>query len=114
VGLLERNFLLGAVAEGTGTATRFGVMASMSATLIIRVAASAFGLVALAYSVNQCKKPRGWLGRLILWNMNSRHSSVTDWGLAHVSIGPDDTILDVGCGGGRTLNKLAERATEGG
>jgi ubiquinone/menaquinone biosynthesis C-methylase UbiE len=45
--------------------------------------------------------------------MNSRHSSVTDWGLAHVSIEPDYTILDVGCGGGRTLNKLAERAIAG-
>jgi hypothetical protein len=87
--------------------------ASMSATLIIRIAASGLGLVALAYTDNQCKKPRGWLGRLILWNMNSRHSGVTDWGLAHVSIAPDDTILDAGCGGGRTLSKLAERATKG-
>ena len=45
--------------------------------------------------------------------MNSRHSKVTDWGLGHVSIEKDYTILDVGCGGGRTLNKLAESATQG-
>jgi ubiquinone/menaquinone biosynthesis C-methylase UbiE len=45
--------------------------------------------------------------------MNSRHSKVTDWGLGHVSIGKDNTILDVGCGGGRTLSKLAESATQG-
>jgi ubiquinone/menaquinone biosynthesis C-methylase UbiE len=44
--------------------------------------------------------------------MNARHSEVTDWGLAHISIGRHYTILDVGCGGGRTLSKLA-RATEG-
>jgi len=44
--------------------------------------------------------------------MNARHSGVTDWGLAHISIGRHYTILDVGCGGGRTLSKLA-RATEG-
>lgn len=63
--------------------------------------------------VHQCQKPSGWLGRLIVWNMNSRHSKVTDWGLAHVSIEPRDTILDVGCGGGRTVSKLAAAATQG-
>lgn len=63
--------------------------------------------------VSQCQKPRGWLGRLTLWNMNSRHSKVTDWGLAHVSVNERDTILDVGCGGGRTVSKLAAMATEG-
>jgi ubiquinone/menaquinone biosynthesis C-methylase UbiE len=45
--------------------------------------------------------------------MNSRHSKVTDWGLSHASIGKQDIILDVGCGGGRTVNKLAAIATEG-
>jgi ubiquinone/menaquinone biosynthesis C-methylase UbiE len=45
--------------------------------------------------------------------MNSRHSKVTDWGLTHISIAKDYTILDVGCGGGRTLSKLAISATQG-
>jgi ubiquinone/menaquinone biosynthesis C-methylase UbiE len=63
--------------------------------------------------VNQCQKPRGWLGRLIVWNMNSRHSKLTDWGLSHVSIKQRDTILDVGCGGGKTVGKLAAVAREG-
>ena len=63
--------------------------------------------------VSQCRRPRGWLGRLALWNMNSRHSKVTDWGLAQVAIEKHFTILDVGCGGGRTLTKLAGTATEG-
>jgi SAM-dependent methyltransferase len=63
--------------------------------------------------VNQCQKPAGLLGRFILWNMNSRHSKVTDWGLSHISIGTHDSILDVGCGGGRTVSKLAAIATEG-
>ena len=63
--------------------------------------------------ISQCQKPRGWLGRFILWNMNSRHSKVTDWGLAHISIEKHQTILDVGCGGGRTLCKLAAVATQG-
>jgi SAM-dependent methyltransferase len=63
--------------------------------------------------MNQCKKPTGWLGRLNLWSMNSRHSKLTDWGLTHISISKHDTILDVGCGGGRTVYKLAAGATEG-
>ncbi len=63
--------------------------------------------------INQCRKPTGWLGRFVLWSMNSSHSKLTDWGIGHVSVGKDDTILDVGCGGGRTVSKLAAIATEG-
>jgi ubiquinone/menaquinone biosynthesis C-methylase UbiE len=62
---------------------------------------------------NQCQNPTGWLGRLVLRNMNSRHSKVTDWGLSQASIGKQDIILDVGCGGGRTVSKLAAIATHG-
>jgi SAM-dependent methyltransferase len=61
----------------------------------------------------QCQKPSGWLGRFVLWNMNSRHSKVTDWGLSHISIEKDATVLDVGCGGGRTVSKLAVAAIQG-
>lgn len=45
--------------------------------------------------------------------MNSRHSKVTDWGLSNVAVRPQDVILDVGCGGGRTIHKLAAVATDG-
>jgi ubiquinone/menaquinone biosynthesis C-methylase UbiE len=45
--------------------------------------------------------------------MNRAHSKLTDWGLRQTSIAADDTILDVGCGGGRTLSKLAIAAREG-
>jgi ubiquinone/menaquinone biosynthesis C-methylase UbiE len=63
--------------------------------------------------VTQCQKPTGWLGRLVLRDMNRRHSGVTDWGLSHVSVQKHFRILDVGCGGGLTINKLAALATEG-
>ncbi len=62
---------------------------------------------------NQCKQPQGWLGRLLLRNMNQRHSPLTDWGLSHISVGPRDTVLDIGCGGGRTIGKLAAAAAQG-
>jgi ubiquinone/menaquinone biosynthesis C-methylase UbiE len=45
--------------------------------------------------------------------MNRRHSRLTDWGLQHVQIRPTDVILDVGCGGGRTVSKLAAMARHG-
>jgi len=45
--------------------------------------------------------------------MNSSHSKLTDWGLAHISIEKHSTILDVGCGGGRTVSRLAAMAAQG-
>lgn len=63
--------------------------------------------------LNQCKKPSGWFGRLTLWRMNRSHSNLTRWGLTHVSILSRDVILDVGCGGGKTVARLAAIATEG-
>ena len=45
--------------------------------------------------------------------MNRRHSKLTDWGLGHLAIRAEDTVLDVGCGGGRTVAKLAELASSG-
>ena len=70
-------------------------------------------LAAAAYVLNQVRKPTKWTGRFFAWIMNMSHSGVTDWGLQHVQIGKDFTILDVGCGGGRTIQKLAALATEG-
>ena len=70
-------------------------------------------LAAMAYMLNQVRKPTRWVGRFFLWAMNISHSGVTDWGLSHVHIDKDFTILDVGCGGGRTISKLAAIATKG-
>jgi len=58
-------------------------------------------------SESQCKQPRGWIGRFILRRMNASHSNLTDWGLNHISINAHNVILDVGCGGGKTISKLA-------
>lgn len=59
------------------------------------------------------RRPAGLLGKFSLWRMNLSHSAVTDWGLGHAQIGRQFTILDVGCGGGRTIDKLAALASEG-
>jgi len=65
------------------------------------------------YVLNQVRKPTKWVGRLFLWIMNWSHSGVTDWGLKHVRVERNFKILDVGCGGGRTIEKLAALAAEG-
>jgi SAM-dependent methyltransferase len=64
-------------------------------------------------ALKQVRKPTKWVGRFFLWTMNMSHSSLTDWGLKHVTIEQRFTVLDVGCGGGRTIEKLAALATEG-
>ena len=61
----------------------------------------------LSKMLKQCRKPTGWLGELTALKMNSGHSKMTWWGVCHVS------ILDVGCGGGRTVNRLGQIAVEG-
>lgn len=50
---------------------------------------------------------------MVIRVMNWRHSGVTDWGLRHISIKAHHVILDVGCGGGRTVAKLAVAARDG-
>jgi hypothetical protein len=45
--------------------------------------------------------------------MNARHSGVTDWGPSYISVKKQFTILDIGCGGRRTVSKVAAVATEG-
>jgi ubiquinone/menaquinone biosynthesis C-methylase UbiE len=63
--------------------------------------------------LDQCRKPSGWKGRFTLWRMNLSHSRLTDWGLSQIPIAKNATILDIGCGGGRTVSKLAAAACEG-
>ena len=78
-----------------------------------RIVTYAFILVAIPYVLNQVRKPTKWVGRFFAWLMNISHSGLTNWGLQHVVIKKDFTILDVGCGGGRTIEKLAALAPEG-
>ena len=63
--------------------------------------------------MDQFQRPSGRLGRLVAALMNRGHKPLTLWGLTHVEIKPDYVILDVGCGGGKTVNRLAQRAPLG-
>ena len=78
-----------------------------------RLITLAIGILVTAWVTRQCRKPTGVLGRRVARVMNVTHSGLTDWGLRHVSVGHADRILDVGCGGGRTIQKLATMTSEG-
>ncbi len=81
----------------------------MTRHLIVGAAA----LVAAPYLLLQVRRPTRYVGRFFAWAMNRSHSALTDWGLGHVAIEPGIRALDVGCGGGRTVGKLATRASAG-
>lgn len=73
----------------------------------------AAGLVAAVYLMRQVRKPSKWTGQPFVRLMNNSHSNLTDWGLQHVKIDKNFILLDVGCGGGRTIQKLAAIASDG-
>jgi ubiquinone/menaquinone biosynthesis C-methylase UbiE len=66
-----------------------------------------------SYVLLQARKPDKWFGKIFARLMNREHERMTDWGLGQVGIPSDFNILDVGCGGGRTLEKLAAIASRG-
>jgi ubiquinone/menaquinone biosynthesis C-methylase UbiE len=70
-------------------------------------------LALMCYVLLQVRKPDGWFGRVFAQAMNKGHKRMTDWGLHHVTIERRFTVLDIGCGGGATVQKLAAIATDG-
>ena len=66
-----------------------------------------------AWLTRQVRKPSGLLGRRVVRAMNLSHATMTDWGLQQLTVPKNAAILDVGCGGGRTIRILAALAPEG-
>ena len=58
-------------------------------------------------------KPKGLEGSKMLQRMNESHYEVTGWALSHWSINGEDNILDIGCGGGMTLFRMAKEIDNG-
>lgn len=63
--------------------------------------------------LSQSGKPRGRFGRFFVRGMNFGHAGLTRWGLKKVEIAENATVLDIGCGGGRTIERLASLARLG-
>ena len=59
--------------------------------------------------LNNTRKPKGFLGKVMVLGMNAGHSKVSLWGMEHLPpIAPDD-MVDLGCGGGRTAARLMKK-----
>ena len=59
------------------------------------------------------EKPQGFWGRLMIRSMNKGHNELTDWALSYLNIENGWRVLDVGCGGGRTVSKLCAMVGSG-
>jgi SAM-dependent methyltransferase len=66
-----------------------------------------------AWLSQQVRKPSGWMGKRVVRSMNLSHGTMTSWGLELLNVPKNATILDVGCGGGQTVQALAALAPEG-
>lgn len=58
-------------------------------------------------------KPEGTVGKIILNNMNLGHTSISKWGLSHYDWKEDTVALDIGCGGGKNVERILELAPRG-
>ena len=83
----------------------------LSHSAILTVLRSSVAIAFAVYLGRQVKKPTRFVGRIFAQLMNDSHSALTDWALTHLKIDPCATVLDVGCGGGRTVEKLAQIAS---
>ncbi len=58
-------------------------------------------------------KPTGEAGEQMLARMNESHGPLTDWGLSHFNWRGNETVLDIGCGGGANLKRMSDCVTTG-
>ncbi|SOC11106.1 methyltransferase family protein [Ureibacillus xyleni] len=61
--------------------------------------------------IEQAKNPNGILGSVMLKIMNKAHIEMNRWALEKIKVQEDAVILDVGCGGGKTLQLLSKLHT---
>jgi ubiquinone/menaquinone biosynthesis C-methylase UbiE len=59
-----------------------------------------------------CACPQGQMGRFMLKFMNLCHGPLTNWGLSQVDFQDGWTMLDIGCGGGATLQRLLKKSKD--
>ena len=63
--------------------------------------------------IKNARKPVGELGHQILERMNRSHETMAVWGVSHFDVAEGDLILDIGCGGGRNIERFAAEIKSG-
>ena len=63
--------------------------------------------------IKQAMNPDGIVGSLMLRIMNTAHIQMNKWALEKIKPGEGSVMLDVGCGGGKTLQLLSKLSTYG-
>lgn len=58
--------------------------------------------------IEQAKNPKGWIGSWMLRIMNIAHHGMNSWFIRQGAINDGDHVLDIGCGGGKTLRILSK------
>jgi len=59
--------------------------------------------------IEQSRRPKGFVGKIILNVMNSVHINIFQFGIEHINIRENIKILDLGFGGGKLLKLLSKK-----
>ena len=63
--------------------------------------------------IMNARNPEGFWGRMMIRSMNFGHTRLTGWGLRKIPFRSTDIVLDVGCGGGKTVARIAKKVPYG-
>ena len=63
--------------------------------------------------LQNCAKPEGRIGKWIVRMMNASHAPLSRWGLSHLELAPDASVIDLGCGGGSNVSAMLAACPEG-
>lgn len=67
----------------------------------------------MGFFQNTCK-PEGLGGKIMVTTMNmGGHAALAKWGLSHLQLGDNLSILEIGCGGGANVAELLKRCPNG-
>jgi len=63
----------------------------------------------LKYLIDQSRKPKGFVGKIMLGIMNNAHKNIFKLGMENINIHENIKILDLGFGGGKALKLLSKK-----